>query len=595
MATKSLFLPELLDEELAESPYEVTYDPSDAFEGDGVAAASKPGRKFLVTGAKDQILGITNHEMGHLIFSNYDEIPKNASAAYMQVLNAVEDARVNLAQLRAGNPVNMASELAVKRLIKDTLRFKPFEQALAAVATIGTDCQHVAEEAMVSAPCGWIYDMVLENFTDESKFVGFTAPFQVSLDIAEFLKTKLTEARKEKKGSGEGKPSKTRKPKVSKLFTPPTKPSKPSDGDTDVEGDTSIEEEEPKIPTSAIPSPRFKAPDITEVVESSSEKEITRGDRDADSEMIKVMLERGKGKDAYNREVPVWADHDFFPIESFPSKPIATALKMAQGKAISRCAPEGSTIRRIDRIYSDGYIFRAPVRNRKGWSGGTIMIDCSGSMSLTLEQLMDAVKRAPYKTRIYGYGGVRGEFITPKGKTNGARGVIFTISDGRRVLTDSKEFRRFLNSLCPNRCDGPALEFLGTLPTPRIWISDGHVFGISKHQRDKERARIKSSIEDHYGRYMVNEVRSELFFVHCDTLMKEKDIARIEFVDFNDYIATGFKPYAKHACRERDNDIIRERRAKVYNRAEETRRLKQERKVSLHAEEYEKVTKEIKR
>lgn len=123
---------------------------------------------------------------------------------------------------------------------------------------------------------------------------------------------------------------------------------------------------------------------------------------------------------------------------------------------------EGVYPRYNHRFYTDGKIFA----RRKKIPGGTVVIDCSGSMSLTPQQIEQVVDLAPGCV-VACYSG------------NGTRGVLRILAkDGRRVA------QQFCGSPSGgmNVVDYPALLWAYRLMHPRIWVSDAAVTGINDGQ-----------------------------------------------------------------------------------------------------------------
>ena len=115
--------------------------------------------------------------------------------------------------------------------------------------------------------------------------------------------------------------------------------------------------------------------------------------------------------------------------------------------------------------------YRMPVDGRvfcrfKPQLGGTVLIDGSGSMSLSREDLEQIVTTAPAST-VAIYSGC---------STTGTLTIIGT--KGRIADTKGLAKARVGNG---NIVDGPALEWLGKQAEPRLWVSDGFVTG--KHDR----------------------------------------------------------------------------------------------------------------
>lgn len=123
-----------------------------------------------------------------------------------------------------------------------------------------------------------------------------------------------------------------------------------------------------------------------------------------------------------------------------------------------RANDEGVKISAMHRMCTDQKIFKT----KRTYKGGTVLIDCSGSMSLTHEDVMEMVEQAPAATVAY-YAG------------EDARGAVRIVAQGGKVVDPDNLENEYMNS--GNIIDGPALEWLNTMPEPRIWVSDGQVTG----------------------------------------------------------------------------------------------------------------------
>ena len=119
---------------------------------------------------------------------------------------------------------------------------------------------------------------------------------------------------------------------------------------------------------------------------------------------------------------------------------------------------EGSRLVAPYRLPVDGRVFC----QKKRQAGGTVLIDVSGSMRLSLKDLKRIIDIAP-ATTIAVYSG--------RGKT----GTLTIIGEKGRLVDD-----RGLAEACQsngNIIDGPALRWLALESGPRIWVSDGLVTG----------------------------------------------------------------------------------------------------------------------
>jgi len=113
----------------------------------------------------------------------------------------------------------------------------------------------------------------------------------------------------------------------------------------------------------------------------------------------------------------------------------------------------------INRFCIDRKIFKQKLNVK----GGTILIDASGSMRFNGEDILEIMKMLPAVNIAMYNGSYRG-------------GDLRVIArNGKRVT------QKYLDdhSGGGNVVDGPALEWLATMPARRIWVSDMYVFGAT--------------------------------------------------------------------------------------------------------------------
>jgi hypothetical protein len=124
-----------------------------------------------------------------------------------------------------------------------------------------------------------------------------------------------------------------------------------------------------------------------------------------------------------------------------------------------RPADYGYNPKFIHRWASDKQIFK----QKQNVLGGTILIDASGSMSFSGQDILEIMSLLPAVTiAMYnGYG------------NSGDLRII-----GRNGMRVTEEY---INDWSGggNVVDGPALKWLATMPERRIWVSDMYIFGAS--------------------------------------------------------------------------------------------------------------------
>ena len=114
----------------------------------------------------------------------------------------------------------------------------------------------------------------------------------------------------------------------------------------------------------------------------------------------------------------------------------------------------GDSLRFPDRMESDEKVFGNHRRAR----GGTVLVDHSGSMSLSNSDVQRIIDAAPSCT-IASY------------STQNNPGILNIIAHGGMTVSEIPK------SLGGNGIDGPALEWLSWQRKPLLWVSDGGVTG----------------------------------------------------------------------------------------------------------------------
>jgi len=166
----------------------------------------------------------------------------------------------------------------------------------------------------------------------------------------------------------------------------------------------------------------------------------------------------------------------------------------------------GVVPKNMHRLTTDRKVFQS----RKTIAGGSMMIDCSGSMGFYSDDVEEIVNLLP-ASWIAGYVGYHG-------KHEGYDGDIRIIADNGSM---SRQAINKLNQYSANSVDFEALKLLAEQPEPRIWVSDQQVIGVSErtgrvetlsHERVKEieRFMLKNNIIPIENVDMVKEVAKQL-------------------------------------------------------------------------------------
>lgn len=125
----------------------------------------------------------------------------------------------------------------------------------------------------------------------------------------------------------------------------------------------------------------------------------------------------------------------------------------------------GAVPRYMHRMYIDGRVFG----QRKKSPGGTVLIDSSGSMSFSDQDIEEIITNAPSAT-IAMYSG------------QGAAGRLTIIARNGHRCSQETVSRMRQEAGGGNIVDGPALAWLAKQEEPRIWVCDGVVTGKYESQ-----------------------------------------------------------------------------------------------------------------
>ena len=162
-------------------------------------------------------------------------------------------------------------------------------------------------------------------------------------------------------------------------------------------------------------------------------------------------------------------------VVEYQKPPLTRNLPVYKAGWKTRATDEGTIPQYMHRWAVDKAIFRA----RRKAERGTVLIDVSGSMSLSTEQVQEIMEAAPASTiAMYSGSGNSGilRIIAEKGK------YLDFISHAKTLRPDTQiapEVAYHVGMYGGNQIDKPALEWLAKQDLPRIWVSDGQVVSVS--------------------------------------------------------------------------------------------------------------------
>lgn len=147
-----------------------------------------------------------------------------------------------------------------------------------------------------------------------------------------------------------------------------------------------------------------------------------------------------------------------------------------------RAVDEGSIPVNMHRLPVDQRVYRRTKRV----AGGSVLIDDSGSMGLDSSSLDAMIEVAPASI-VAVYAGE--DSYGDSGYTDHHGEIRIVAQKGRRARSQDLDIAAFMG----NGIDGPAIEWLGEQPEPRIWVTDGGVTSPAGHSMQRLQKQVKAT------------------------------------------------------------------------------------------------------
>jgi hypothetical protein len=355
--------------------------------------------------------GVSIHELAHVHWSP-ERLPRVRYPLIL--LQAVEDARINLGLERIGLPVTLDREqlaYVAHLAARDAKSGDIASTIVRAIASLGTDAAAALQDEIdalsprASVLAGeWVAQVESRLLNARMRIGGSVAPFRVARQIAKDLAKDLDRhglLRRDLEVAGVG---------CCQIVV-----------DTDVEGSR---------------WPYLKGRKLAYERYLKKRRAAGRG------------ASRGAGSGVAVGRMKI----------ARPPLTVRQPYVSRAGLSRRRCVLEGTQISRPDRFALDRAIF---YRTGRG-GGGTVLVDQSGSMSLRVEEVERIVRAAGGAAVVAVYSG------------KGDVGELRIVAKGDSRATN-EHFKPFGSS---NVVDLPALQWLSKQPEPRLWVSDGCVTGI---------------------------------------------------------------------------------------------------------------------
>ena len=194
-----------------------------------------------------------------------------------------------------------------------------------------------------------------------------------------------------------------------------------------------------------------------------------------------------------------WANATF--LNGNLTKDLAGALRVRR----NRPSDVGAVPKYINRWVTDKHVF---ARKRQSLKGGTVAIDCSGSMHFDAQDIEEVISLLPASS-IVGYAGV-GEAYARNQKI--PEGVIEVFAKNQRTIENYDDTYIRSRSYGENFVDVPAILWLASQPKPRMLVSDMEV--------------VAYKVGDSHSYVYGDELRN-----YCEDLCRKHDIVILQDID----------------------------------------------------------------
>ena len=195
-----------------------------------------------------------------------------------------------------------------------------------------------------------------------------------------------------------------------------------------------------------------------------------------------------------------WANATF--LNGNLTKDLAGALRVRR----NRPSDVGAVPKYINRWVTDKHVF---ARKRQSLKGGTVAIDCSGSMHFNAQDIEEVISLLPASS-IVGYAGVGENYAR---NNNMPEGVIEVFAKNQRTIANYDDTYISSNGYGENYVDVPAILWLASQPKPRMLVSDMEVVAYNAHEGSS------------------NYVHGDELRDYCEDLCRKHDIVILQDID----------------------------------------------------------------
>lgn len=216
-----------------------------------------------------------------------------------------------------------------------------------------------------------------------------------------------------------------------------------------------------QVRATSLPSQQYKPQDtLADDIDDVDGLTLPKSIDNKTAEMIMKDADSNHSRHFVDHRTDEGAVHGVAKVHRFnPNKKVHKAIRELR----KRNNDSGVVPKNMHRLTTDRKVFQS----RKTVAGGSMMIDCSGSMGFSSDDVQEIVDLLP-ASWIAGYVGYGNDL-------DGYDGDVRIIADNGRIDTNAiDELTNYGN----NSIDFEALKLLAQKPEPRIWVSDQQVLGV---------------------------------------------------------------------------------------------------------------------
>lgn len=256
-----------------------------------------------------------------------------------------------------------------------------------------------------------------------------------------------------------------------------------------------VEMEEPRSALSGLFGKIAEEMEGEEAERAAVEQGSDSDEREFDMKQVDLAPDEIDNIPKYTADAGVWGRLRII------EHPLAPQNDLRRKTVTYRATDCGTHLGDISRLLTDQRVFR----EMRSTPSGSLLVDCSGSMGLSVGDVNQVLNHVP--------GAVIGLY-----SGNGGSGVLHIVARSGKVAANLDAIITAALRMGGNVVDGPSLEWLITMPQPRIWYSDGGVTGL----RDSASYGLRPQANELMRRGKVGRIQNQKILPHAFKAMRKQ-------------------------------------------------------------------------